>query len=50
MVDPEVIYQTNKTTLFYQKDDKFKIPKAIFYGRVYCNDMSYGKNRKTEVL
>ena len=39
-----------KADLWYKKDDKFKIPKAIVACTIYTNDLAFGTSAKTLIF
>ena len=36
--------------LWYKKDDKFRIPKAIVACTIYTNDLTFGTSAKTQIF
>lgn len=47
---PEKVYETLASTLWYLRDNQFNVPKAVVNLRIYCNDENYSKSARTEIL
>ena len=47
---PVVLKTNDKCRLYYKKDNKFLVPKAYIYIKVFCNDCEQGQNSQSSLF